>query len=491
MICRTAFSSVSPFRARRGSVLIIVMWTCLGLVALTLYFANSMSSELRAADHRVTEVEARQAVAGGIRYAGYVLANFAANGAVPNVADYKAEALRVGEAQFWMIGRDNSQTPTTEPVFGLIDEASKLNLNTATRAMLTELPNMTPELVEAIVSWRRSAATATTGADSAETGGGSDSVYARLQPPRLNKGGAFESVDELRLVDGATLDLLLGEDTNRNGALDANEDDGEASAPRDNQDGQLQAGIFEYVTVYTRQPNTRADGTRRVNVANGNGQNRQQLIQLLLSKNIEQQRVATIVNNAFGPATAPGGQGGAGIPGRPGFPGGGAGGQPARPDLTSVAEFMVVGQLTAEEFVLIHADVTTATGATQQGLINVNTASEAVLACIPGIGTTYAATLAAYRVSHPDVLTSFAWLTQVLPAAAIRQAGRYLTDQSYQFTADVAAVGRFGRGYCREKVIFDTRTNTPRIIYHQDLSAYGWALGSQVRKTLKGTNNSS
>ena len=478
MIARPASSSLSPFRSHRGSVLIIVMWTCLGLVSLALYFANSMSAELRAADTRVTEIEARQAVAGGIRYAGYILANFATNGAVPNVADYKSEALPVGDAQFWMIGRDNSQIPTSAPVFGLIDEASKLNLNTATRAMLTELPGMTPELVEAIISWRRAANAQAGGGDSGETGGGSESAYARLDPPRLNKGGAFESVDELRLVDGATLDILLGEDTNRNGALDANEDDGESSAPRDDQDGQLLAGIFEYVTVYSRQPNTRADGTRRVNVTNGSGQNRQQLIQLLLSKNIEQQRVATIVNLAFGPPTGQGGPGG-------------PGGQPARPDLTSVAEFMVVSRMTAEEFVLIHADITTATGATQQGLVNVNTASEAVLACIPGIGLANAATLAAYRVTHPDVLTSFAWLTQVLPPAAIRQAGRYITDQSYQFTADIAAVGRFGRGYCREKVVFDTRTSTPRIIFHQDLSAYGWALGLQVRHTLKGTNNSS
>ncbi len=481
MIARASSSSLSPFRARRGSVLIIVMWTCLGLVSLALYFANSMSAELRAADNRVTEIEARQAVAGGIRYAGYILANFATNGAVPNVADYKSEALPVGEAQFWMIGRDNSQIPTSAPVFGLIDEASKLNLNTATRAMLAELPSMTPELVEAILSWRRAANAQAGGGDSADTGGGSESVYARLEPPRLNKGGPFESVDELRLVNGATLDILLGEDTNRNGALDANEDDGESSAPRDNQDGQLLPGIFEYVTVYSLQPNTRADGTRRVNVTNGSGQNRQQLIQLLLSKNIEQQRVATIVDLAFGPATGQGGRSGPGGPG----------GQPARPDLTSVAEFMVVSRMTAEEFVLIHADITTATGATQQGLVNVNTASEAVLACIPGIGLANASTLAAYRVTHPDVLSSFAWLTQVLPPAAIRQAGRYITDQSYQFTADIAAVGRFGRGYCREKVVFDTRTSTPRIIFHQDLSAYGWALGLRVRQTLKGTNNSS
>jgi hypothetical protein len=46
-------------------------------------------------------------------------------------------------------------------------------------------------------------------------------------------------------------------------------------------------------------------------------------------------------------------------------------------------------------------------------------------------------------------------------------------------------VGRFGRGYHREKVVFDTSMGTPRIIYRQDLSAYGWALGRKIRKDLK------
>ena len=466
-----------PTRSQRGSVLIIVMWICLGLVALIIYFANSMSSELRAADNRVTEIEARQAVAGGTRYVSYVLTNFATNGAVPNAADYKSEALPVGDAQFWLIGRDNSQTPTTEPVFGLVDEASKLNLNTATQAMLLELPNMTPELAAAIVSWRRAA-----NAQSADASGGSaDNVYARLDPPRANKGGLFESVDELRLVDGATLEVLLGEDTNRNGALDANEDDGEQSAPRDNQDGQLQPGLLEYVTVYSRQPNTRSDGTRRINIATTQG--RQGLRQLLLSKGVEPQRVATIVNNSNG--AGQGGQGGRGGPGGPG------GQQPPQPDLTSVAEFMLLSQMTADEFALIHAEITAAaTGPSVQGLVNVNTASAAVLACIPGIGLDNAATIVAYRVAHPDVLTSMAWLPQVLSNAAIRRAGPFITDQSYQFTADIAAVGHFGRGYCREKIIFDLSNRTPRIVYHQDLSSYGWALGARVRQTVKGNNPS-
>ena len=476
MTARFTNSSVaSPLRSRRGSVLIIVMWICLGLVALILYFAGSMSSELRAADNRVTEIEARQAVAGGARYVAYILTNFATNGAVPNAADYKSEALSVGEAQFWLIGRDNSQTPTTEPVFGLVDEASKLNLNTATRAMLLELPNMTPELADAIVSWRRAANAQTADA----SGGSADNVYARLDPPRANKGGLFESVDELRLVDGATLEVLFGEDTNRNGALDPNEDDGEQSAPRDNQDGQLQPGLLEYVTVYSRQPNTKADGSRRVNIATTQG--RQGLRQLLLSKGIEPQRVATIVNNSNGNTGGGGGQGGRGGPG---------GQQPPQPDLTSIAEFMLLSRMTADEFVLIHSDITATTGNSTAGLVNVNTASAAVLACIPGIGLDNAATLVAYRVAHPDVLTSMAWLPQVLSNAGIRRAGPFITDQSYQFTADIAAVGHFGRGYSREKIIFDMRNGIPRIIYHQDLSSYGWALGARVRQTVKGNNPS-
>src|SRR5271157_1069810 len=36
----------------RASVLIIVLWVAFGLVAITLYFANAMSMELKAADNR-------------------------------------------------------------------------------------------------------------------------------------------------------------------------------------------------------------------------------------------------------------------------------------------------------------------------------------------------------------------------------------------------------------------------------------------------------
>lgn len=434
----------------RGSILIIVLWICLGVVTLTLYFANAMSSELRAADNRAMEIAARQAVAGGERYAAYVLTTYATNGAVPdpNSADtnfpYQAENLPVGDASFWFIGRDPNLTPTDEPIFGIVDEASKLNLNTATLAMLEGLPNMTSDLAAAIISWRSSSSSSNV-----------SNTYATLEPPRTNKGALFETVDELRLVYGATLDLLFGEDTNRNGVLDTNEDDGDQSPPHDNQDGQLQPGFLEYVTVYSAQPTTSADGTSRIDISTS--RSRAQL-GTLLQKRLSSARAAAILARI------------------------------GSSSLSSVAQFYSVSGMTADEFVLVHTDIT---GATTSGLVNVNTASATVLACIPGISTAYAAKIVAYRIANPTALTSFAWLPQVIGSTAFIRAGPYITDQSYQFSADVAAVGHYGRGFCREKVVFDMSTGTPRMINRQDLTSYGWALGAQVRQTLKVGQNSS
>jgi type II secretory pathway component PulK len=140
--------------------------------------------------------------------------------------------------------------------------------------------------------------------------------------------------------------------------------------------------------------------------------------------------------------------------------------------------------MTAEEFAQIEASLTANTNI--QRLVNVNTASEAVLASIPGIGTDKASSLVAYRQSNPSQANSIAWVADVLDRDLTRVtlAGPYITAQSYQFTADVAAVGHHGRGYRRVKFVFDTSDGTPRIVYRQDLTHLGWALGKQARADL-------
>ena len=64
------------------------------------------------------------------------------------------------------------------------------------------------------------------------------------------------------------------------------------------------------------------------------------------------------------------------------------------------------------------------------------------------------------------------------------KAGPWLTGKTYQVCADVAAVGRLGRGYRRTQFIVDSSTGTPRIVYRRNLASLGWALGGEVREML-------
>jgi len=61
--------------------------------------------------------------------------------------------------------------------------------------------------------------------------------YSMRGQPYQSKNGPFESVDELRLVYGADMETLVGEDRNRNGVLDRNETD-------ENKDGQVEWGCW-------------------------------------------------------------------------------------------------------------------------------------------------------------------------------------------------------------------------------------------------------
>jgi type II secretory pathway component PulK len=429
------FNKRTRAQPERGSVLIIVLWVAFGLVSLALYFAHSMSFELRASDNRTAGVEAEQAIAGAARYASNILANLQEPGTLPDLTTYRCEAVSVGDAMFWLIGRGDQQQGTVDlPFFGLVDEASKLNLNTATLEMLQTLPRMTPELAAAIIDWRDSN-------DDVTEGGAESPTYLRRNPPYRCKNANFESVDELRLVFGAYLDILYGEDANLNGLLDPNENDGDVSPPSDNRDGRLDTGILDYATVYSRQPGT---GT---NVNNGPG------LAGLLQQKFDADRANQILAQVAGTT------------------------------FSNVLQFYIRSGMTREEFVQIESNITVTNGPTQ-GLVNVNTASEAVLACIPGIGADKAPSMVAYRKTNPSQLNTVAWVKEVLDERNARLAGPWITGRTYQFTADIGAVGHHGRGYQRARFVFDTTEGAPKILYRQDLSHLGWALGANVRRTL-------
>jgi type II secretory pathway component PulK len=437
--------SKSIFGTKRASIFVLVLWISFGLVVLSLYFANSMSFELKSADNRVASTEANMAINGAARYASYIVSTFATNGVIPDRQYYRSEWVPVGEANFWFLGEPYIEQQRSEyiPAFGLVDEASKLNLNTAAIEMLQMLPGMTVEFAAAIVDWRD------TNAEASENGAENE-MYQRLSPARSCKNAPFESVDELRLVYGATIEMLDGEDSNRNGILDPNENDGDLSLPLDNADGRLQPGIISYVTVHSRQLNTKADGSQRINVTANNSRTQ---LQQLFEERFGAERAGQI--STTGP-------------------------------FTSVLQFYARSGMTADEFAQIEDELTASTQSVVQGLINVNTASEAVLACIPGIGEDKAPTLVAERNGlSTSQLSSIAWVKDALDTQSINQAGPFLTGRTYQLAADVVAVGRFNRGFRRTRFVIDATQSTPRIIFRQDLSHLGWALGQELRNNLQ------
>ncbi len=454
----------SPRASQRSSVLVIVLWIALGLVAITLYFANSMSFELRASDNRVAAMSADQAIEAAARYVSVVLAAQATNGTLPDVTTYQCEAVPVGDAHFWLIGRAGATNLNVQPdqvFFGLVDEGAKLNLNTVTANMLNMLTNMTLELAANIVDWRD-----TNGGVS--TNGDGPTIYNQMDPPYLCKNAAYETVNEVRLVYGMDLATLFGEDLNLNGALDPNEVD-------TNRNNYVDPGLLEYFTVYSREPNTQPDGTARVNISSLSGT--ATALSSLLQTNLSAARATAILSRL-----GLGGQSGGGG----GRPGGGGGGT-TTVTFTSPLQFYARSGMTADEFALIANCITVSSNDYIQGRVNVNTASAAVLDCLPGITPDVLPQLLNYRQNNPDKLTSIAWMVDALAsnssALQLLEAGDYITTQSYQFTADIAALGPYGRGYRRVKFVFDMSTGTPTILYRQDLTHLGWALGRYVRQT--------
>jgi type II secretory pathway component PulK len=478
---------LQPSISARASVLIIVMWVAFGLVAITLYFANSMFMEMKAADNRVASLEADQAIEGAALYVSNVLATRSnlsmsmLSAPVPDNVNFHADAVKVGDATFWLIGRDTNDLQTSsqgdEPFWGLIDEASKLNINSAgTNTQV--LPNMTVNTIAAMYDW-------TTSSNAQPSANGAKSeTYSALQPPYLCKSGPYETVEEMRMIYGMNMDILFGEDANLNDLLDPNENDGQKLPPMDNSNGILDPGALEYATVWSHEPATMTNGMARIVVTNTTAL--QQFIQTNYPT-LEQYLTVFGISSTGGGA----GGGGGGTGTRGGATGGGnagGGGATAAAAPTSVLDFYIRSGMSETEFQQIEPFLMN-TNAT--GLININTATATILASIPGIGSNYAQQVLSYRQSNPPLVPSITWLKNVLPStstATIAQIGPYITPYSFQFTADVVAVGHHNRGYRRVRFVFDCSSGTPLIVYRKDLTYLGWALGKKLHDKLLAGN---
>lgn len=264
-------------------------------------------------------------------------------------------------------------------VFGVNDEESRLNVNTASADELARLQNMTPDVAAAIVNWR--------GGDST-TVAAEAQYYAGLRPPYQPRNGPFQTVREMLMVRGVTPELLLGKDAHQNGLLEAGGENGSDFA-LGNSVANSDLGWGGILTVDSSVRNVNAAGEDRVNVQSADqnslaavrgvtpqiaraivayrGQHRFQSIADLLDvtppQNQNQNRTRT---GSSGPTSTD--QAGTGV----------------------VDENL---------FMDIADDVTTETSQSLSGAININTASLDVLACLPGMTRELAQAIISQRQS--------------------------------------------------------------------------------------------
>ena len=97
----------------------------------------------------------------------------------------------------------------------MTDEASKLNVNTATESNLMRLPKMTAPLAQALLDFLDTD-------DTPRPDGAEQEAYDSLPNPYAVRNGPLATLDELLLVRGFTPALLDGEDANRNFILAPN-----------------------------------------------------------------------------------------------------------------------------------------------------------------------------------------------------------------------------------------------------------------------------
>ncbi|MBN2594737.1 MAG: general secretion pathway protein GspK [Sedimentisphaerales bacterium] len=225
-------------RKNEGLVIIAVLWMVVVLMVMSAILGRKSRLDMKVCMARMEAVRCKWACRAGIEKAM----------AVMNEDETENDSL----LDLWSDNpEDFNDVMLDQCVFTVrvTDESSKLNINTATKEQLLGLPDMVEEIADAIIDWRDS--------DDVPSGAGVESgYYESLTYGYMARNGPFRTLRELLLVKDVTEELFYGEDTNLNGRLDYNERDGQESPPADDGDNVLDVGWAAYLTCYTSSGST-------------------------------------------------------------------------------------------------------------------------------------------------------------------------------------------------------------------------------------------
>jgi type II secretory pathway component PulK len=259
-------------RQHRGFVLVSVFVVIVLLTLAAYKYSEMMMAEYQAMDSYARTSQAQALAKSGVHYTATVLSDPNSFSSVLNnnpwdnptafqdvLVQDNDNGGRRGRFSVLTLRDPSDPLFSSQPYrFGVTDESSKLNLNalltlaqtdTVRLQMLMQIPNMTEDVANSILDWLDGSSTIP------RTNGAKDEYYTALTPTYHVKNGPLDSIEELLLVKGVTPQLLYGNDVNRNGIIDPDEDQN---------DGNADGGWQQYLSIYSREPNLDSTGNPRI-----------------------------------------------------------------------------------------------------------------------------------------------------------------------------------------------------------------------------------
>jgi DNA uptake protein ComE-like DNA-binding protein len=430
----------------RASVLIGLLW-CVALLAVVVVgVLHTARMDLLTGKNFGDKIQARYLALAGIEKAEALLYQNALDRShsgqnhtgqyYNDPQDFRDIAFGRGTYSVLRRGRDDEGGGV---VYGVSDEESRLNVNVASAEELTKIQGLDSDAATAILGWRGQGSTV------AET-----DYYMSLNPPYQPRGGPFETVRELLMVRGVTPDLLLGRDIHQDGLLDDLAD--AANAPPKYLDtvSASDLGWAGMLTVNSAVKNVDAEGDDRVNVQTADESTLTSVQGI--TPEIARAIVAYRNRNRFQSiadlldVTPP--QNNRSIPN-------------ARNNTSAASQnSSASGPHVVDETLLMQiADgVTTTDDKTLNGAININTAGEDVLTCLPGIDRDLAERIISYRQSS-GFFANIAGLLEVdgMTRGIFKQVAPLVTARSETYR--ILAEGRVKSTGVRQRVQVIARVN--------------------------------
>ncbi len=262
-------ASEKPNSLRAGFASLFVLLVIAALSLAVYAFANQTLLEHTATRASTRQTQARSTALSGIEIirSQLLAANSLQRHRLVNSNTWKEPTLVAPRASEYhtALYREISRNGW---IPGLQAEAAKLNLNAldlsragelVSRTRLTALPNVTPQMADALLDWMD--------ADDEPRAFGAEATWYEENAAAVRPTNApLRSLHQLAFVRGFDEQFVFGEDTNNNGWLDWNEDDGNGLSPVDNSDGKLDRGLAQYVTLNAFESNWSSKDTKKINL---------------------------------------------------------------------------------------------------------------------------------------------------------------------------------------------------------------------------------